>query len=211
MKILEIGAGGGNEALWLTRSGACCTCVEINPKSCVALNRKLKKAGLQDTCSIVRADAQNLPFRRDLFDVVFCKAVLHHLKNPLSAIMEMTATAKKNGKVVAICEPNASNPLWHLAKFLVSRLHIESTLFYAFEFTDHNIRSFYPWELRELFRKANLGCIKSKSIWLPYSHLLQFCPPTVFNIWLAFEKIAEITPISYVFGQLIVVSKKLSS
>jgi SAM-dependent methyltransferase len=46
------------------------------------------------------ADAQNLPFENDAFDVVVCRLALHHLLEPLQVLREMARVCRVGGRVV---------------------------------------------------------------------------------------------------------------
>jgi ubiquinone/menaquinone biosynthesis C-methylase UbiE len=72
------------------------------------------------------ADARNLPFEDNSFDMVTCQTVLIHIKNPASAIEEMKRVLKPGGTILCV-EPN--NRIQHLIKSSVSTDEpIEETL-----------------------------------------------------------------------------------
>lgn len=50
--------------------------------------------------SIVSADAESLPFRENLFDVVFCSHVLEHVHNPKLALSKMKRVLKNDGVLI---------------------------------------------------------------------------------------------------------------
>jgi SAM-dependent methyltransferase len=56
-------------------------------------------------CSFVRAGAQNLPFREDVFDVLFSLGVVEHLPLTEIALLESHRVLKKKGQVL-ITVPN---------------------------------------------------------------------------------------------------------
>ena len=53
----------------------------------------------------VQIDAEQLPFRNNVFDQVFCLEVLEHLPSPINCIYEIRRVLKHNGKLV-ITTPN---------------------------------------------------------------------------------------------------------
>jgi len=74
--------------------------------------RTLTEAGRGEA---VEADADNLPFADNSFDVVFCVAVLHHVADPervRKTIREMIRVAKKPDGKVVIWDHNPKNPYW---------------------------------------------------------------------------------------------------
>jgi SAM-dependent methyltransferase len=56
-------------------------------------------------------DAADLHFNDDSFDVVFCHALLHHVKNIDRVVFEMRRVSRK---YIVILEPNILNPLMFL-------------------------------------------------------------------------------------------------
>jgi len=65
---------------------------------------------------LVRGSALSLPFKDDSFDLLFCSNLLHHLKNPTIAIMEMRRVSRK---FVVLSEPNRNNPFMALFSILI--------------------------------------------------------------------------------------------
>lgn len=51
--------------------------------------------------TLVQGDARLLPFRNNIFDLVLCMAVLHHVKNPLLPLMEIRRVLKSSGIMIA--------------------------------------------------------------------------------------------------------------
>lgn len=95
--ILEIGAGSGYFTQPLSSLGKVIATdanqgiLRLNPVK----NKRI-------------ADASNLPFDDNSFDVVMAFDVLHHLDHPEQAVSEMRRVSKKH---VVIVEPNANNML----------------------------------------------------------------------------------------------------
>lgn len=57
------------------------------------------------------AEAQQLPFQNDTFDLVTCNLLLMWAENPLQVVKEMTRVVKPNGKVLASLEPDYGGKL----------------------------------------------------------------------------------------------------
>src|SRR5947207_12340931 len=76
---LEIGAGTGYFTLNLLRSGLIgrATCSDISPGMLQTLAANAERLGLE--VSTRAADAEQLPFADESFDLVFGHAVLHHI------------------------------------------------------------------------------------------------------------------------------------
>lgn len=52
--------------------------------------------------NLVRCDAQNLPFRDGVFDIVGCRIAMHHFKKPSGFFLEAHRVLKKDGYFVLI-------------------------------------------------------------------------------------------------------------
>ena len=61
-------------------------------------------------------EAENIEFKDDSFDIVFCHALLHHVENIGSVLTEMRRVSRK---YIIILEPNRNNPLIFLFSALV--------------------------------------------------------------------------------------------
>ena len=58
----------------------------------------------------IKADAQNLPFRYESFEIVYCRALLEHVLNPTRALKEMIRVAKE--KVLFIVPHRCFRTSW---------------------------------------------------------------------------------------------------
>lgn len=107
--VLEVGCGQGTDTVLISRYTHQIVAIDVSLpalKVATTLSRMKTESG---KTSFIVSDAQYLPLRDDLFDVVFCKDLLHHVSDPTSALSEMKRVAKEGGKVIAI-EANACNP-----------------------------------------------------------------------------------------------------
>jgi len=88
--MLDVGCGTG---LLLRRMKEDATGLDINPWNVV-------KAKEYTGRQVVRADAEFLPFRSSVLDLVVCTETLEHLPNPVRALEEMNRALKQNGKII---------------------------------------------------------------------------------------------------------------
>ncbi|MCZ7355906.1 MAG: class I SAM-dependent methyltransferase [Candidatus Methanoperedens sp.] len=95
--ILDIGCGKGNLDQILSEKSKL-ICIDI--KKFDDWN-KIKNCNLD----FLIADASNLPFRNNIYDVVIEKDALHHVLHYNDALKEMSRVTKKTGVIVLI-EPN---------------------------------------------------------------------------------------------------------
>ena len=128
--------------------------------------------------------------KRDKFDIIIFRGVLHHLKNPANYIL----TASKISKTILILEPNGHNPI---VKFLekYSQYHI-----------DHEERSFTSkqltsWCKNSGFRKIDISYINIVPFFCPdwMVYVLKFIYPFI-------EKIPVLK--KFLCGQILIVASR---
>ncbi len=83
--ILDNGCGIGN-------------LVEFLPKNEIiglGISRGMLTKANERMNTLVNGDSQRLPFKDETFDVIVCRALLHHLPNPKEGVSEMYRVLKK--------------------------------------------------------------------------------------------------------------------
>jgi ubiquinone/menaquinone biosynthesis C-methylase UbiE len=100
-RVLNVGCGtGGLEARALAeRPDQSITGVDLAEKMLAAARRKTQDA---PGARFVQADAHDLPFADDSFDVVMSASTLHYLADPAAALGEMRRVAWPGGRVVVL-------------------------------------------------------------------------------------------------------------
>lgn len=98
--ILDNGCGTGELIAYLRNMGA------TNVIGCDISENMLKHAR-QKTDRVVLADSESLPFESGAFDVVYVRALLHHLEDVPKAVSEVARVLKNGGRVV-FAETNKS-------------------------------------------------------------------------------------------------------
>lgn len=201
--LLEIGFGQGQETLWFASLKLNIVSIEIDKTHCKNLKKNLKYESFPQTFQeVIRADAQNLPIRANYFDVIFCKAALHHVGSAQEVTNEMLRSVKNSGFVIAIDEPTRLNPLRVLTFFIEKRLGFQT--YWTSIGTELLEETFCPFQLDAYFKKSGFSNINSGSIWLPYYIHNKFYQ----RGWLLTEKLIEKTFLPYIFGQLYIVARK---
>ncbi|HLD61233.1 MAG TPA: class I SAM-dependent methyltransferase [Patescibacteria group bacterium] len=90
-KVLDIGAGTGRLTLQLAKRGAEVTAVDISEEMLKKLRSK------NEEVRIVIADAEDLPFDNDAFDIVVSAFLVVHLKDPTRFFDEVYRVLKDGG------------------------------------------------------------------------------------------------------------------
>jgi SAM-dependent methyltransferase len=100
LKVLEIGCGLGTDGAQFARAGADYTGVDLT-EAAVSLARR--NFELQNLPGEFRtADAENLDFPDDSFDLVYSHGVLHHTPDTARAVREVHRVLRPGGRAVVM-------------------------------------------------------------------------------------------------------------
>lgn len=95
--ILEIGVGmGADHVEWAKSQPNSLYGIDLSPKAIKHTYSRLKLHDLKSELQI--ADAENLPFENNSFDIVYSWGVLHHSPNTTKAINEIYRVLRPSGK-----------------------------------------------------------------------------------------------------------------
>jgi ubiquinone/menaquinone biosynthesis C-methylase UbiE len=96
-KVLEIGCGAGSDLLRFAQGGAIVTGVDLSPRSAMLTKQRLLLYNC--TGSILNADAENLPFKDNTYDLVYSWGVLHHTPDTEKAMGEIRRVLSPGGHI----------------------------------------------------------------------------------------------------------------
>ncbi len=111
--LLDVGCGPGNLTIDLANRVAPGKVVGVDLSEVVLEDARRDAAAAQVTnVEFQVADAYELPFEDDSFDVVHAHQVLQHLSDPIRALREMRRVAKPGG-VVAVRDADYAGMTWY--------------------------------------------------------------------------------------------------
>jgi ubiquinone/menaquinone biosynthesis C-methylase UbiE len=96
-RVLEVGCGAGSDLLRFAKVGALITGVDLSPRSASLAKTRLRLYNCAG--SVLVADAEQLPFKTDSFDLVYSWGVLHHTPDTERAIKEVHRLTKPGGSI----------------------------------------------------------------------------------------------------------------
>jgi len=96
-RVLEVGFGAGTDFIQWLRAGAQATGVDLTQEALDNLSHRIAVYGLPSPHSIRVADAENLPFDSDTFDLGYSFGVLHHTPRTERAVAELVRVVKPGG------------------------------------------------------------------------------------------------------------------
>ena len=111
-RVLEIGSGAGAHSCLFKRRGADLVAVDLTPTRALSTARKLALARGPGPARAYQADAENLPFRDESFDVVYSNGVLHHSEDTVRCVAEVRRVLKPGGRTVIMLYSRHSANYW---------------------------------------------------------------------------------------------------
>jgi len=119
IKILEVGCGPAINLCYFKQLGYNCYGVDYSEEAVMLANH--------NNVEIVCADARDLPFESELFDLVYSAGLVEHYANKENMLNEMVRVCKHQGKIIATV-PNLLHPWTVIKKFTKNKLfRIEET------------------------------------------------------------------------------------
>lgn len=97
-KMLEVGVGAGSDFLQWVRAGAKAHGVDLTEQAIEHVKHRLAVYGLQAE-EVRTADAENLPYADETFDLVYSWGVIHHTPDTAQALAEIVRVARIGGTI----------------------------------------------------------------------------------------------------------------
>jgi len=98
--VLDIGCGTGLLIEYLVADSGCLVGVDLSVKSLRRARERLRRLRAEQDVSLIRADAENLPFRSEVFDEIFALTLLQDTPSPRRALREITRVAKDKSQAI---------------------------------------------------------------------------------------------------------------
>lgn len=120
-KVLEIGVGAGCDFMHWVNAGAIATGVDLTESAIKETQKRFDHYKLQATSyKLFPADAENLPFSDNEFDIVYSWGVLHHTPDTFRAFSEAFRVLKQSGTLKAM--------IYHIPSWTGAMLWIQHCL-----------------------------------------------------------------------------------
>jgi ubiquinone/menaquinone biosynthesis C-methylase UbiE len=98
-RILEVGFGAGTDFIQWLRSGARASGIDLTDEALENLTKRVEAYHLPAPEQILVADAEQLPFPSDGFDLGYSFGVLHHSPNTEKAVSEIVRVVRPGGQI----------------------------------------------------------------------------------------------------------------
>ena len=147
--VLNVGSGAGNSSVYIARNYGCRVMgVDLKENMVTSARRLARRRGMTDQLEFRQADAQDLPFENDSFDILICESVNTFVPNKPQAVSEYVRVVRPGG-VVGLDEP-----VWVQAPSAEVQALIQKAV-------GHEIRSPSFWE--DLLREGGLTQITGET------------------------------------------------
>jgi ubiquinone/menaquinone biosynthesis C-methylase UbiE len=112
-RLLDIGTGSGRIPINIARlcPDLDITAVDMSESMLSVAQKNSEASGTDNQIEFKVADAKQLPFPDNTFDLVISHVTLHHIPNPLSMLKEVNRVLKPGGGVLIRDLKRPSNPL----------------------------------------------------------------------------------------------------
>jgi len=111
-RVLDVGAGiGGPARVLAAHFGAHVTALDATPRLCRAAEMLTRGAGLSDRVQIVCANALDLPFSDETFDLAWSQAVSQNVADKQRFVFEMARVIRPGGQLAlfeVVCGPGGA-------------------------------------------------------------------------------------------------------
>lgn len=100
LRVLEIGCGMGTDGAQFAAAGADYTGIDLTDAAIELARKRFELSGLRGEFRV--ADAENLDFADESFDLVYSHGVLHHTPDTARAVREIHRVLKPGGRAMVM-------------------------------------------------------------------------------------------------------------
>ena len=122
--MVELGCGSGLRSLYLAKKHSLEPVLIDYTRFGVSLTKdNAEKLGV--SCHIVRCDLKHLPFRNEIFDIVWAEGIHEHMligDRPLA--FDETRRIARSGAQLLILVPNFLNPIYRIEEMIKGKFHV---------------------------------------------------------------------------------------
>jgi len=98
-RVLEVGFGAGTDLIQWLRAGARVSGIDLTEEALANVSRRIQVYGLPQPETLQVADAENLPFPSNSFDLGYSWGVLHHTPDTAKALSELVRVVRPGGEI----------------------------------------------------------------------------------------------------------------
>lgn len=122
LKLLDLGSGAGESAVWFAMHGADVTATDLSPEMCEVIKKVATHYGTSLNSTVCNAEDLS-QFADASFDIVFAANVLHHVELD-KCLSEIKRVLKPGGRL-ASWDPVAHNPVINVYRNMAMEVRTE--------------------------------------------------------------------------------------
>tara|TARA_B100000809_G_scaffold263890_1_gene318266 strand:+ start:2800 stop:3603 length:804 start_codon:yes stop_codon:yes gene_type:complete len=175
-KVLEVGVGAATDFMNWAKNGAELYGIDLTSEAVGHAEHRLELYGLKAKYIKV-ADAENLPFEADFFDIVYSWGVIHHSPDTPKALKEIIRVLKPGGKAKLMVYNRKSilaYAFWlkHAGFKFKWGQSVADVLWNKME--SYGTKGYTIEEIKELVKDEGLNSVKVKTVITYYDKLKRF-------------------------------------
>lgn len=98
-RVLEVGFGAGTDFIQWLRAGARVSGIDLTEEALANVRHRIQVYGLPQPERLQVADAENLPFPSNTFDLGYSWGVLHHTPDTQKSLAELVRVVRPGGEI----------------------------------------------------------------------------------------------------------------
>jgi len=126
-KILEAGCGTGQLSIALSRFNRSIHAIDISIGSLIEANSFIVRNKIKNV-HLYRMNILKMVFENEAFDIIISNGVIHHMKNPYIAFLNLVRKLKKGGYIVLGLYHKYSRLFHYFRRFLVNKFGLSKNL-----------------------------------------------------------------------------------
>ena len=126
-KVIDIGAGYGGSARYMAKTFGCqVECLNISEKENEKNIQKNKEQGLDHLINVYQGNFEEIPYKDETFDVVWCQDSILHSGNKKAVFQEVARVLKKGGHFIFTDPMQIDNCPEGVIDPVLKRIHLDS-------------------------------------------------------------------------------------
>jgi len=127
-KVLEAGCGTGQLSISLSRFNRSIHAIDISVGSLIAASSFILRNHIKNV-NLYRMNIHKMAFENEIFDIIISNGVIHHMKNPYLAFLDLVKKLKKDGYIIIGLYHRYSRLFHNFRRFLVNKFGLSKNLF----------------------------------------------------------------------------------
>jgi ubiquinone/menaquinone biosynthesis C-methylase UbiE len=171
-KVLDLGCGAGEGAVWFAKQGAQVVASDLSAEFLALVHKVAQFHGV--TVETHHANSAHLDLPDESFDIIYSANVLHHVENIPETLQGCRRLLKAGGLLLTV-DPLRYNPVIEVYRRMAHKVRTVDEKPVGFELID---------QMRALFQRVNYECFWLSSLWIfLHFYLIERVHPSNDRYW----------------------------